>query len=267
MKSLRVLALSSLVLGAIAITSIAPGTVSAASPADSDNMGAVLKGAKRYIVRFADSMRAADIDSLVKNTEKGGRAKERLEFGKVFKGSVIDLKPVGLQALLKSGKVLWAEPDMQVKALATQDASQVWGLDRIDQRNLPLNSTYMYDSDGSGVTAYIVDTGILGTHTEFGSRVRAGYDALGGDTVDCNGHGTHVSGTVGGATYGVAKNVNLVAVRVLDCTGAGTTSGVIAGIDWAVADHVSGPAVLNMSLGGGSSASLNSAVDRAVADG
>ena len=268
MKSLRALALAGLVFGTIAAVPASSASASASPPpVESDNMGAVLKGAKRYIVRFSDSMRATDIDSLVKNTEKGGRAKERLELDQIFKGSVIDMKPEALQALMKSGKVVWAEPDTQVKAVATQDASQVWGLDRIDQRNLPLNATYTYDSDGSGVTAYIVDTGILGTHTEFGSRVRAGYDALGGNTVDCNGHGTHVSGTVGGTTYGVAKNVNLVAVRVLDCAGSGSTSGVIAGIDWAVADHVSGPAVLNMSLGGGASASLNAAVDRAVADG
>jgi subtilisin family serine protease len=212
-KLLRVVALSSFVVGSVAFTSLTPGSVSAeVRRVKSVDMGKVLNGAKRYIVRFADSVRTDEINSLISKVETTGGAKERLKLDEVFAGSVIDLKPAGLQTLLKSGKVLWAEPDTQVKAGATQDASRVWGLDRIDQRNLPLNSSYTYDSDGSGVTAYIVDTGILGTHTEFGSRVRAGYDALGGDTVDCNGHGTHVSGTVGGTTYGVAKNVNLVAV-------------------------------------------------------
>lgn len=267
MKSLRFLAASSIVLGAVIVGAVTADSAGAAPRYESDNMGAVLKGAKRYIVRFADSMKPSDIDAVVRNSERGGRAKERLEYSKVFKGSVIDMKPAALQALLRSGKVVWAEPDQQVRASATQDASQLWGLDRIDQRALPLDGGYTYDSNGAGVTAYVVDTGILATHNDFGSRVRAGYDALGGDTVDCNGHGTHVAGTVGGSTYGVAKGVELVSIRVLDCMGSGSSSGVIAGIDWAIADHVSGPAVLNMSLGGGSSASLNAAVDRAVADG
>jgi subtilisin family serine protease len=133
-------------------------------------------------------------------------------------------------------------------------------LDRVDQRALPLNGTYTYDNTGSGVRAYIIDTGIRYDHTDFSGRASDGFDAIHrGDGSDCNGHGTHVAGTVGGTTWGVAKGVTLVAVRVLDCNGSGTTSGVIAGVDWVTANHVK-PAVANMSLGGGASSSLDSAV-------
>jgi len=146
----------------------------------------------------------------------------------------------------------------------------LWGLDRIDQRALPLNNQFSRAYTGSGVTAYIIDTGVLSTHTEFGGRVLSGFssvsDSIG--TEDCNGHGTHVAGTVGGSNYGVAPGVAIVPVRVLDCSGSGSTSAVIAGIDWVVANHVAGtPAVANMSLGGGRSSALDIAVQSAVADG
>ena len=176
----------------------------------------------------------------------------------------------------RDNRLAWIERDANVaidppatlSSLATQAAAP-WGLDRIDQANLPLNLSYSYGTTGAGVTVYVVDTGILATHNDFGGRVRAGYDAIGDgrNTADCNGHGTHVAGTVGGTTYGVAKAASLVAVRVLDCSGAGTLSGVIAGIDWALEYHTSGPAVINLSLGGGASSSLDAAVDRAIADG
>jgi subtilisin family serine protease len=154
----------------------------------------------------------------------------------------------------------------------TLDATQsnaTWGLDRLDQRARPLSTTYTYESTGAGVTAYIIDTGIRFAHTEFGGRATSGYDAVdGGAADDCNGHGTHVAGTVGGTTYGVAKAVSLVGVRVLNCAGSGTTSGVIAGINWVTTNHLAGtPAVANMSLGGGASASLDTAVNASIADG
>jgi len=144
-----------------------------------------------------------------------------------------------------------------------------WGLDRSDQRSLPLSTTYAYTSTGGSVTAYIIDTGIRFAHADFGGRAVSGYDAVDGGTADdCNGHGTHVAGTVGGAAYGIAKGVNLVAVRVLDCNGSGSTSGVIAGVDWVTGQHAAGaPAVANMSLGGGASSSMDAAVDRSIADG
>jgi subtilisin family serine protease len=145
-----------------------------------------------------------------------------------------------------------------------------WGIDRIDQRDLPLSSSYTTTaSKGAGVTAYVVDTGIRISHQVFGGRASYGWDFVDNDATasDCNGHGTHVAGTIGGATYGVARQVHLVAVRVLNCGGSGTWSGVIAGIDWAAGDHGTGPAVMNLSLGGGANTAVDDAIQRAVADG
>ncbi|WP_141577477.1 S8 family peptidase [Actinomadura sp. WMMA1423] len=152
------------------------------------------------------------------------------------------------------------EQDPVVRASTTQPNPPSWGLDRIDQTALPLSRSYTYNSTGAGVYAYVIDTGLYAAHPQFGGRASNVYDALGGNGSDCNGHGTHVAGTVGSASYGVAKKVYLRGVRVLNCQGNGTGSGVIAGMNW-VAGHQSGPSVANMSLGGGYSASLNSAAN------
>jgi subtilisin family serine protease len=166
-----------------------------------------------------------------------------------------------LNALQHHPGVAYIEQDQQVQATATQSGA-TWGLDRIDQRALPLNGTYNYTPTGAGVRAYIIDTGINTAHANFGGRATSGYDAVdGGAATDCNGHGTHVAGTVGSTTYGVAKGVSLVAVRVLDCQGSGTNAGVIAGMDWVANNHVK-PAVANMSLGGGASTATDDAVNR-----
>lgn len=149
-------------------------------------------------------------------------------------------------------------------------AAVSWGQDRIDQPALPMDGRIAAPLDGSGVTTYVIDTGVRADHDDFGGRVQAGFDAVDGTdaTADCNGHGTHVAGTVAGTTFGVAPAASVVPVRVLDCSGSGTTSGVIAGINWAASHHAAGtPAVANMSLGGGYSPALNSAVRAAVADG
>ncbi|WP_370944395.1 S8 family serine peptidase [Amycolatopsis sp. cg5] len=143
-----------------------------------------------------------------------------------------------------------------------------WGLDRVDQRDLPLNQKYSYSTTASNVTAYIIDTGITLGHPDFGGRAVSGRDFIDNDNdaTDCQGHGTHVSGTVGGTTYGLAKGVKLVGVRVLNCSGSGTYEQVIAGIDWVTANAVK-PAVANMSLGGGASATVDAAVQRSIASG
>ncbi|MQM27948.1 S8 family serine peptidase [Glycomyces albidus] len=155
-----------------------------------------------------------------------------------------------------------------VVTVADVQPNATWGIDRIDQLDLPLDGSYEYLGDGTGVHAYIVDTGINASHSEFTGRVGNGYDFIQNDSTpqDGNGHGTHVAGTVGGTTYGVAKNVTLHGVRVLDNAGSGTTAGVVNGINWVAANAIK-PAVANMSLGGGYSASLNNAVTQAVASG
>ncbi|HXT68881.1 MAG TPA: S8 family peptidase [Vicinamibacterales bacterium] len=170
-------------------------------------------------------------------------------------------------ALSEDPRVRFVEEDSMMFATATQ-TNPPWGLDRIGQRDLPLNQTYSYTSTGSGVNVYIIDTGIRTTHTQFGGRASKVFDSIGDgqNGNDCNGHGTHVSGTVGGSTYGVAKAVRLFAVRVLSCSGSGSNSGVIAGVDWVTANHVS-PAVANMSLGGGVSTALDTAVRNSIASG
>jgi subtilisin family serine protease len=175
----------------------------------------------------------------------------------VLNGFAAELNAGQLIAIRNNPHVDYVEQD----GVATIDATQTsapWGLDRIDQRYLPLNGTYNYTSLASNVTAYIIDTGLYTAHSDFGGRAANVYDAFGGTGADCNGHGTHVGGTVGGATYGVAKGVRLRGVRVLDCNGSGSWSGVIAGMDWVRMNAVK-PAVANMSLGGGANSSVDTA--------
>jgi subtilisin family serine protease len=222
-----------------------------------------LPGEKRYIIRYADNESDASTGSELSNSN--GRLKKKLS--KVFNGAIADMTPAKANVLRRSSKVLWVEEDKGVATQTTVSPTPSWGLDRIDQRTSTPSNSYSFATNGSGVSVYVIDTGIYTSHSQFTGRTRLGFDALNGNGIDCNGHGTHVAGTVGGSTYGVAPAASLISVRVLDCNGAGSVSGVIAGIDWVINDHVSGPAVINMSLGAGKSASLESAVDRAYNDG
>ncbi len=184
-----------------------------------------------------------------------------------IRGFAVRVPVQALAGLQRNPNVAYVEADQVFTIVGTQ-TNPTWGLDRIDQRNLPLSATYTYNADASGVRVYILDTGIRLGHQEFGGRAISGFTSIndGRGTDDCNGHGTHVAGTVGGSVYGVAKQASLVAVRVLNCQGSGTTSGVIAGIDWVTANHVK-PAVANMSLGGGASSALDAAVSNSIGAG
>jgi subtilisin family serine protease len=217
-----------------------------------------------YIVQFRDDV--PDAPGLARRLTAAHGTAPRFVYTSAVKGFAAELPDAAVAALSRNPNVLRIEPDQVALAFGTQ-SNATWGLDRIDQRAFPLSGTYSYNYTGAGVTAYIIDTGIRLTHNEFGARAVSGYDAIdGGSADDCNGHGTHVAGTVGGATYGVAKGVALVAVRVLDCNGSGSYAGVIAGVDWVTANHVK-PAVANMSLGGGASDMLDEAVQNSIAAG
>lgn len=177
----------------------------------------------------------------------------------VLNGFSATLNEGQLTALRQNPNVDYIEPDQEFTVDATVTA-QSWGLDRIDQRSQPLSGTYTYNTTASNVYAYVIDTGIYTAHTQFGGRATNVYDAFGGNGQDCNGHGTHVAGTIGGSGYGIARAVRLRGVRVLNCSGSGSTSGIIAAVDWVRNNRVN-PAVANLSLGGGYSSSLNTAVN------
>ena len=187
-------------------------------------------------------------------------------YGSALTGFAARMGESAAKRLAADPAVSYVEQD-QVVTLQDTQSGATWGLDRIDQRSLPLSTTYTYPSTASGVHAYVIDTGILTTHSQFGGRATSGYDFVDNDSnaTDCNGHGTHVSGTIGGSTYGVAKGVQLVGVRVLNCSGSGTTAGVVAGINWVTSNAIK-PAVANMSLGGAST-TLDNAVASSVASG
>ena len=232
-------------------TSAAPAAEANAAPLLSAAPGKALDG--QYIVVLNDDANPRSVAAVA-------GVQPRYVYTAVANGFAATLNQGQLNALLHNPNVAYVEQDAAVE-LSTTQSNATWGLDRIDQRDRPLNGTYTYTPTGQGVRAYVIDTGIRTSHNDFSGRASVGYDALGGNGQDCNGHGTHVAGTVGGETWGVAKDVSLIAVRVLNCSGSGTNSGVIAGMDWVANNHVK-PAVANMSLGGGASSTTDNAVNR-----
>lgn len=223
-------------------------------------------GAKvRYIVQYAGE---ADVPAEVTRLKSQGIGVGR-SYSHAFRGVLVTATPAQAAALSRSAGVASVEVDAPVRITETQQPAP-WGLDRVDQRPLPLTGSYTWAAAGAGVSAYVVDTGVLAAHTEFAGRMSAGWTAVadGRGSGDCNGHGTHVAGTVAGSTYGVAKRATIVPVRVLDCTGSGYNSDVVAGLDWVAANHAAGaPAVVNLSLGGAASAAVDTALQGVINDG
>ena len=219
---------------------------------------------RRYLIRTSSPATTDDVALRVRRT---GGAVDTV-YSRVFSGLSADLSAADAQALRETGGVQSVVPDQIFHTTATQ-SSPTWGLDRIDQRGVTGNKRYRYDTTGKGVTAYVVDTGVRFGHTQFAGRAVSGPDLVDydDDAADCQGHGTHVAGTIGGSTYGVAKAVRVVAVRVLDCDGSGYASDIIDGLDWVVAHKPAGPAVVNLSLGGEAFPPIDEAVRRTIAAG
>lgn len=219
-----------------------------------------------YIVVFKD-----DVTKVAEKAEQLAnqiRGKVKFVYSSAIRGFAINVPEQAIKGIINNPNIAYIEED-QIVSISVTQTNATWGIDRVDQRDLPLSTTYTYDQTGSGIDVYVIDTGIRLDHVEFGGRAVTGYDAItsGGTANDGNGHGTHVAGTIGGTTYGIAKGVRLYAVRVLDNSGNGTTAGVIAGIDWVTSHHTTNPAVANMSLGGGASTSMDDAVKNSIADG
>jgi subtilisin family serine protease len=259
----RAIAAAAVALGATALAVAVAGPAARAVP----ELGTIrtVAGAQvvggSYIVKLKDGRSApTSITSVV----TGHGAKVARTFTHALEGYSIEATELEARRIAADPAVDYVQRNARFHISETGS----WGIDRIDQRDLPLDGAYNAPGDGSGVTAFIIDTGIRTSHSEFGGRASTGTDTVGDgqNGQDCHGHGTHVAGTVGGATYGVAKNVDLVAVRVLDCEGSGTTEGVVAGVDWVTANH-NGPSVANMSLGGPLDPALDDAVANSIASG
>ncbi|MFI6782387.1 S8 family peptidase [Micromonospora sp. NPDC050276] len=260
----------SVLVGVAAVTVLAVGTPAlAAEPVGVVRAaGGATAVPDSYIVVLKDSAVARDRvgDTAKRLSGRHGGTVART-YGAALRGFEVKVNASAAARIAADPAVAYVEQNHTVSIAGTQTNPPSWGLDRIDQRNLPLNSSYTYPNTASNIRAYVIDTGVLYGHNDFGGRAVSGFDAVdGGSADDCNGHGTHVAGTVGGSAYGVAKGVQIVGVRVLNCQGSGTNAQVVAGIDWVTANAVR-PAVANMSLGGGANSSIDTAVTNSINSG
>jgi subtilisin family serine protease len=247
----RILAV--LPLAALAACSDTADPMRAAAPEAAPLLSSASGIPGAYIVVLKDGASARSVAAVA-------GVSPRFTYANVMNGFAADLNPGQLNALRHNLNVAYIEQDGIATASAVQTGA-TWGIDRTDQAALPLSGTYTYASTASNVHAYIIDSGVRADHSQFGGRAVMSYNSAGGKNTDCNGHGTHVAGTVGGSTYGIAKGVRIYGVKVLDCRGSGTWSGVISGMDWVAANHQK-PAVANMSLGGGANQSVDEAASR-----
>jgi subtilisin family serine protease len=257
---------------AVAITAALTGVSAGAAPeGDIRGLGAAKALKDSYIVVLKDTG-STGVSAQTASLSAKYDAKVKHTYQSAVRGFSATMTEAQARKLAADPSVSYVEQDAEVGISETQTPTPSWGIDRIDQRALPLDNSYTYPNSGEGVTAYIIDTGIRFSHSEFaGGRAVSGRDTVDNDddSTDCAGHGTHVAGTVGGTKYGVAKAAKLIGVRVLNCAGSGTYEGVIAGIDWVTQHHIAnpGPAVANMSLGGGANDTVDLAVTNSIASG
>jgi subtilisin family serine protease len=267
---------SYLMVALVAVVSLLLGVAAQANPGQGRERAPVIGADRddaiedRYIVVFRDDAPAAQRRSARNNAMARSGARLHFNYEAALRGFAATMPSESVEGLRRNPNVAFIEADYVVELAQTQSPTPSWGLDRIDQRDLPLDNSFTYSSSGAGVDAYVIDTGLQLDHPDFGGRAVTGFDAVtsGGSASDCHGHGTHVGGTIGGSDFGVAKNTRLIAVRVLNCQGGGTTSQIVAGINWVIQHHQPGqPAVANMSLGGGTNNSIDTATRNMVNDG